>query len=45
LEQEASARPGVPLAHACELPAAERMEWVRDTHKTRRGACNTCILD
>ena len=45
LQQEPSARPGVPLAHACELSAAERMEGVRDVHKTRRCAGNTCILE
>jgi len=45
LQQKSSARPVVPLAHARELLAAERMEWVRDAHKTRRCACNTCILD
>jgi hypothetical protein len=45
LQQEPSAIPGVPLAYARELLAAERMEWMRDAHKTRRCACNTCILD
>ena len=45
LQQESSARPVVPLAHARELLAAERMEWVRDAHKARRCDCNTCILD
>jgi hypothetical protein len=45
VQQKSSAIPVVPLAHACELLAAERMEWVRDAHKTRRCACNTCILD
>ena len=45
LEQEPSAIPGIPLTHARQLLAAERMEGVRDAHKTRRRACNTCILD
>ena len=45
LQQKSSARPVVPLAHARELLAAEGMEWVGDAHKTRRCACNTCILD
>jgi len=37
-QQEPSAIPVVPLAHARKLLAAERMEWVRDAHKTRH--CN-----
>jgi hypothetical protein len=45
LQQEPSARPVVPLAHARELLAAKRMEWVGDAHKTRRCACNTCFLE
>jgi hypothetical protein len=45
LQQEPSARPGVPLAHARELLAAERMEGVRDAHKVRHCTCNPCILD
>jgi hypothetical protein len=45
VQQEPSAISGIPLAHARELLAAERMEWVRDAHKTRRCDCNTCILD
>lgn len=45
VEQEPSAIAGVPLTYARQLLAAERMEWVRDAHKTRRCACNTCILD
>ena len=45
LQQEPSARPVVPLAHARELLATERMEGMRDAHKTRRCICNTCILD
>jgi hypothetical protein len=35
-QQEPFARTVVPLAHARELLAAERMEWVRDAHKTRQ---------
>ena len=45
LQQKSSARPVVPLAHARQLLAAERMEGVRDAHKTRRCDGNTCILD
>jgi hypothetical protein len=45
LQQEPSAIPGVPLAHARELLAAQWMEWVRNTHKTRRCARTTCILN
>ena len=45
LQQEPSARPGVPLAHTRELLAAERMEGVRDAHKVRHCTCNPCILD
>jgi len=45
VQQEPSAIPGIPLAHAHELLAAEWMEWVRDAHKTRRYIGNTCILD
>ena len=37
-QQEPSAITVVPLAHARKLLAAERMEWVRDAHKTRH--CN-----
>jgi hypothetical protein len=35
-QQEPSPITVVPLTHARELFAAERMEWVRDAHKTRR---------
>ena len=45
VQQQPSARPGVPLAYARQLLAVERMEWVRDAHKTRRCTCNTCILN
>ena len=45
LQQEPFAIPGIPLTHARQLLAAERMEWVRDAHKTRRCTCNTCILE
>jgi hypothetical protein len=45
LQQEPSARPVVPLAHARELLAAEGMEWVRDAHKTRRCDRSACTLD
>jgi hypothetical protein len=45
VQQEPSAIPSISLTHARQLLATERMEWVRDAHKTRRCACNTCILD
>jgi hypothetical protein len=45
LQQEPSAIPGIPLAYARQLLAAERMEWVRDAHKMRRCIGNTCILE
>jgi hypothetical protein len=35
----------VPLTHAGELFAAERMERVRDAHKARRCDQSACILD
>ena len=35
-EQETSSVTVVSLAYASELPAAERMEWMRDAHKTHR---------
>jgi len=44
-QQETSSIPVVPLAHTSELLATEGMEWVRDTHKTRRCDGNACILD
>ena len=45
LQQEPSARPVVPLAHARELLAAEGMEWVRDAYKTRRCDRSARTLD
>jgi putative SOS response-associated peptidase YedK len=39
LQQGSSAIPSVPLTHARQLLTAERMEWVRDAHKTRRCTC------
>ena len=45
LQQEPPAIPGIPLAYACQLPTAERMEWVHDAHKTRRCIGNICILE
>jgi hypothetical protein len=45
LQQEPSARPGVPLAYARELFATEGMEGVRNAHKTRRCDRSACILD
>ncbi len=44
-QQEPSPIPVVPLAHARELVAAEGMEWMRDTHKTRRCDRSVCTLD
>jgi hypothetical protein len=45
VQQEPSAIPGIALAHAHELLAAEWREGARDTHRTRRGARNPCILE
>jgi hypothetical protein len=45
LQQEPSAIPGVPLTHARQLLATERMKGVHDAHKTRRCIGTTCILD
>jgi hypothetical protein len=36
--------PVVSLAHASDLPAAERMERMRDAHKTHRCDRSTCTL-
>jgi hypothetical protein len=43
-EQETSSVTVVSLAHASDLPAAERMERMRDAHKTHRWDRNTCTL-
>jgi hypothetical protein len=44
VQHEPRAIPIVPLAYADELPPAERMERVRDAHKTRRRVGRDCIL-
>jgi len=44
-QQDTSSRTVVPLAHACELFAAEGMEWMRDAHKTRRCDRSARTLD
>jgi len=41
-EQETSSVTVVSLAHASDLPAAERMEWMRDAHKTHRWDRSSC---
>jgi hypothetical protein len=35
----------IPVTAASHVVLAERMEGVRDAHKTRRCDCNTCILE
>jgi hypothetical protein len=44
-EQETSSVPVVSLAHTSDLPAAERMERMRDPHKTRGCDRNICTRD
>ena len=44
-EQETSSITVVSLAHASDLPAAERMKRMRDAHKTHRWDRITCILN
>ena len=44
LQQESRAVPVIPTPDANELPAAERMEWVRHAHKMRRCARRGRIL-
>lgn len=44
-EQETSSVTVESLAHASDLPAAERMERMRDAHKTHRWDRSTCTLD
>ena len=41
-EQETSSVTVVSLAHASDLPAAERMKRMRDAHKTHRWDRSTC---
>jgi hypothetical protein len=41
-EQETSSVTVVSLAHASDLPAAERMERMGDAHKTHRWDRSTC---
>jgi hypothetical protein len=43
-EQEPPSVPVESLAHANDLPTAERMERVRDPHKTHRCDRSTCTL-
>jgi hypothetical protein len=43
VQQKTSSVTVVPLAHASELLAAERVEWMGDAHTTRRYDCSTCI--
>jgi hypothetical protein len=43
-EQQPRAVSVVSLADADELPPAQRVEWVRDTHKSRRCVRTTSIL-
>ena len=43
-EQETSSVTVVSLARASDLPAAERMERMRDAHKTHRWDRSTCTL-
>ena len=43
-EQETSSITVVSLAHASDLPAAERMERMRDAHKMHRWDRSTCTL-
>ena len=43
-EQETSSVTVVSLAHASDLPAAERMERMRDAHKMHRWDRSTCTL-
>ncbi len=43
-QQEPRAVPIVPLADADELPSAQRVERVRDAHKTRRCVGTACSL-
>lgn len=45
LQQEASSIEVAPLTHHSELLAAEWMKRMRDAHKARPCARNTCILD
>jgi len=45
LQQEASSIKVAPLTHYSELLAAEWMKRMRDAHKARLYARNTCILD
>jgi hypothetical protein len=45
LQQKPRAVTVIPLAHANERLAAEGMEGVRHTHKTRRSDRKVCILD
>jgi hypothetical protein len=44
-EQETSSVTVVALAHTGELLAAERMEWMRDPHKTRGCDRNICTRE
>ncbi|MGC2517571.1 MAG: hypothetical protein WA373_00475 [Burkholderiales bacterium] len=43
-DQEASSVTVVSLANASDLPPAERMEWMRDAHKTHPWDRSTCTL-
>jgi len=45
LQQKSFSIAVVPLAHASELFAAQWVERMGDTHKTRRCEGSTCILD
>ena len=43
-QQQSLPVPVIPLAHARELPSAERVERVRHAHKTRYCGGRACIL-
>ena len=45
LQQETSSISVVPFAYTNEILAAERMERMRDAHKTRGCDRSICILD
>lgn len=45
LQQKTFSIAVVPLAHANELSAAERVERMRDAHKTRGYDRSICILE
>ena len=44
-QQKTSASAVAPLADARQRPPTERVERMRDPHKTLRGERNICILD